>query len=152
MKYFLLILAVLALSCSETIDVPDTPVEVTSIGPIELAASNVVVNYTLKDFEGDDAEITVEICDGASCGVAFEGSGSDGTLRVPTVPRDTDVPHVFTWDIGCGLWLNDERVGVDIAAEYTVVITPFGGEPFESEVFVLEELGATSVMLECERV
>lgn len=152
MKYFLLILVVFALSCSETINVPDQPVEVTSVGPIELSTANVLVHYTLKDFEGDDAEITVEICEGSSCGVAFEGAGSDGTLRVPTVPRDTDVPHIFSWDIGCGLWRNDERVGVDITAEYTVVVTPLGGEPFESEAFILEDLGATSVMLDCERV
>lgn len=146
----LMFLCVVLSACSTSIDVGDTPAQVTQIGPVELVGTELRIHYALRDYEGDDAQIVVEVCEEDVCGVAFEGTGSDGTQRVPTVLADTDVPHVFVWNLGCGILVGTELVAVDAEAEYVVRITPEGGEPAESHVFKLADLGLPAMFaMEC---
>lgn len=137
----LMVLCVVLGGCSTSIDVGDTPPQVTQLGPLELIGDELRVHYALRDFEGDDATIVVEICEEDVCGIAFEGRNSDGTQRVPTALFDTDVPHVFVWNLGCGMLVGTEVMAADAEAEYRVRITPEGGEGVESHVFKLSELG-----------
>lgn len=127
-------------ACTTTIDVADTPPEVTQIGPFSINADQLSVEYAIRDLEGDDARLLVEIC-AIDCGIAFEGPDSDGTQRVTTAPFDTDVPHIFVWDLNCGMLSGTEVVAVDATTDYRIRITPEGGEPVESSTFRLSDLG-----------
>jgi len=130
-------------ACTTTIDVADTPPEITRIGPLSIQGDQLVVEYSIRDLEGDDARILVEVCT-TTCGVAFEGANSDGTQRVTTAPFDSDVPHIFVWDLNCGSLVGTEIVAIDADAEYRVRITPVGGDPAETSTFRLSELGLPS--------
>ena len=138
-----------ATGCVREIDTLDEPAEVTSVGPIATDdADNVVVSYTLRDFEGDDQTVRVEVCtvDGEECGPAVQAPGGDPTTRVPTVPENTDVLHTFHWNPWCGRYVETDLVGSEIDAQYIVSIEVLGTEtgPVTSEPFTLESVGLVS--------
>ena len=141
-KIFLMVCGLLT-ACTTTIDVADTPPEITRIGPLSVQGDRLLVEYAIRDLEGDDAEILVEVC-ATECGTAFEGLNSDGTQRVTTAPFDTDVPHVFVWDLNCGSLVGTDVVAVAAETEYLIRITPVGGDSVESSTFRLSDLGLPS--------
>lgn len=134
--------------CAREIDIENQDASVTSIGPIDLnSAGNVVVPFTVRDHEGDDQTVLVQICDAPDegCGTAVVAPGSDPLDRLPTVPRRTDVLHEFRWDVWCGRWFGQELEPSDLDSEYVVRIEVITGEaePVYSEPFSLSGLGAT---------
>lgn len=160
MKYSIWITAAtacMAMGCETTIDVDNVPTRVTSVGPIEASSlvqiddqstafSQVRIGYTLRDFEGDDASIEIEICeeaDDSNCGAPFRGYGGDGVTRLPTIPFDTDVPHYFEWEVGCGRLVGTELVETEPTVSYVALIRVAGSgeQPVRSPAFRLEDLG-----------
>lgn len=140
------------LGCGETIEVDDRPAQVTGVDAalaVELAGQPqfVEVTYTLRDYEGDDIDLEVEVCDASNtCGVAWQAPGADGTYRLPTEPFDTDVTHVFRWDVGCGRVLGGAVEGVNLTDELRLKISVLDGESSaETPVFSLETLGFVAV-------
>lgn len=145
------------MGCETTIDVANLETQVTSVGPIEASSlvqldddtqgfSQVRIGYSLRDYEGDDASIQVEICEvgeDSNCGIPFRGFGGDGLSRLPTIPVDTDVPHIYEWAPGCGRIVGLERVETSLDISYFARISIAGGEgePVESPEFLLSDLG-----------
>lgn len=86
----------------------DQPASLTSIGPVTFDGQSVVVDYTLRDPDGDEQDIDVGVCrdDGdlpdGRCPTPVEGALSDGTSSLPTNPAGEDVTHRFAWNVGCG--------------------------------------------------
>lgn len=150
MKYVIVALVALSLTgCAREITIENQEGHVSSIGPIELdEAANVIVHYTLRDPEGDDQDIRVDVCSAPDedCGIAVEGLGGDSTTRLPTVPAATDVPHEFRWAQRCGRWQGQDLVESKLDRSYVVGITvtnsPTG--TVYSEPFTLNALGATA--------
>lgn len=137
---------VAATGCVRDVETLDEPAVVTSIGPITTGADgNVVVSYTLRDFEGDDQTVRIEICDadGEDCGPAVQAPGGDPTTRVPTIPENTDVLHTFHWNPWCGRYVGADLTASQIDAEYIVSIEVADTEtgPVTSEPFTLESVG-----------
>lgn len=136
-------------ACSETIDIDNADARITSVGALDVVNADgaprfVDVNYSVRDFEGDDVDVIVEVCqaDGSDCGVAWQGAGADGTFRVITQPYDTDVPHVFRWDVGCGLVIGEARTDADPAASLIFRISVAEtGIALDSMPFSLSDLG-----------
>jgi hypothetical protein len=118
-----------------------------------------VIPYLLRDREGDDQRIKVELCewDGSeavSCGVAVQSAGGDGTSFVPTTPAGTCILHVFYWDVGCGRFVATDNGGtpqkvfidgVDQALVAQVSVIGSEEEPTQTEPFTLEGIGFESV-------
>ncbi len=143
-----LLFALVATGCVREIDIENRDARITSIGPLGLDdADNVIVQYTIRDPEGDDQDLQIEICTapGEQCGFAAEGIGGDPTSRVPTVPAGTDVTHEFRWAPWCDRWRGTERIPSEPDQEYVVGITVLTGSasPVYSEPFTLTDLGTT---------
>jgi hypothetical protein len=136
-------------ACSETIDIDNADARITSVGALDVVTENgapryVDVTYSVRDFEGDDVDVIVEICNaaGTSCGVAWQGAGGDGTFRVITQPYDTDVPHVFRWDAACGSVVADARTDAELGASSIFRISVQDGDThLDSMPFSLADLG-----------
>ncbi len=147
---------------SQDADQPDagptpTPVRITRDGDA------LVIPYLIKDREGDDQRINVELCEwngseAVNCGVASQAAGGDGTSFVPTTPADTCILHVFYWDVGCGRFVGTddganpqqafiESVDQELVARVSVVGSE--EEPSRTEPFTLEGIGFESVP-ECD--
>lgn len=149
MKWVLLATCVGTLAaCQTAVDVENTVGQVTSVSNVRVVdvsglAEFVEVDYTVRDREGDDLDVLVEVCDAMDvCGVAWQAPGADGTYRVTTEPFDTDVPHVFRWDTGCGRVLNGASEVVALNDALTLRISVEGGETsMASPAFTLEQLG-----------
>lgn len=149
-----IIILLLGLSgCSETIDIDNAEAQITSVGALDMVTESGVpryldVAYSVRDFEGDDVDIVVEVCDadGTSCGVAWQGPGGDGTFRVITEPYDTDVAHVFRWDVACGLVIADARADADLSKSSVFRISIQGADRhLDSMPFALSDLGFTAL-------
>lgn len=158
MKWALLAMCVGALAaCQTAVDVENTTAQVTSVSDVRVVAlagiaQYVEVDYTLRDREGDDVDVIVEVCDASDvCGVAWQAPGADGTYRVTTEPFDTDVPHVFRWDAGCGRVLDGASAALALGDELTLRVSVEGSdEGLSSPVFALERLGFVELP-ECDQ-
>ncbi len=158
LKWMIAVFCVLpSMACETTIDVGNLPTRVTAVGPVEASSlvqfedgtqgfSQVRIGYALRDFEGDDASVEIEICeegDESTCGTPFRGFGGDGLSRLPTIPVDTDVAHRYEWEAGCGrivtLAETDTRYDTNYVARIRVAGT--NQEPLQSPSFTLQELG-----------
>lgn len=133
------------IACDEAIDIDNLDAQITSVGAVRAAgATEVDVDYTIRDYEGDDVNVIVEICDDTECGVAWQGDGADGTYRVTTTPFDSDVPHVFRWLVRCG------RVGAPQVDATTPVFFRLHVEGTESTLdsqpFLLQGLGVSATI------
>ena len=136
-------------ACSETIDIGNADARITSVGALDVVSESgapryVDVTYSVRDFEGDDVDVIVEICraDGTACGVAWQGPGADGTFRVITEPYDTDVPHVFRWDAACGAVIADARVDAELGVSSLFRVSVLGADThLDSLPFSLTDLG-----------
>lgn len=99
------------------------PPNLTSIGPISFDGNSVLVEYTLRDREGDDQSIEVDVCERSPdspdvCGTPAEGAASDGRNFLPTVPRGEDVEHRFAWNVGCGRVWGGSCLETELDASY----------------------------------
>jgi hypothetical protein len=139
--------------CSETIDIDNVEAQITSVGALDMVTESGVpryvdVAYSVRDLEGDDVDIVVEVCDadGSSCGVAWQGPGGDGTFRVITEPYDTNVSHVFRWDVACGVVIADARADADLSASSMFRIRIHGAEThLDSMPFALSDFGFSAL-------
>lgn len=141
------ILAFALTGCVREIDIENQPATITSVGALSLDdRANVVVPYTLRDLEGDDQIVAIDICDGPddTCGIAEEATGSTPLDRVPTVPKDSDVLHEFVWQPWCGRWVDQQLETLDVDDEFVVRVTvlPSNDDPVYSEPTSLTALGA----------
>lgn len=149
----LTLLLVLALtSCVREVDIENARGEITSIGALAMDdAHNVVIPFTVRDLEGDDQAVAVDICDapGDNCGVAFHGGG-DPLDRLPTIPKNSDVLHEFHWAAGCGRYLDDGFVPQALDDEFVVAlyVLPSDGDAVYSEPTSLAALGAAEISCE----
>lgn len=142
--------------CGEGIDVPNAAAEVSQVGDpdgddatdIERVDASLSIPYLIRDREGDDQRLLVEICtltaEGIDrCGVAVQGPGGDGANFVPTTPAGTNLLHVFHWNVGCGRFVNTQRVQAapdePLVAQISVVDSD--AEPARSAQFTLDEVG-----------
>ena len=137
-------------ACAQEIDIENQDATITSIGPLSSAASgSIVVPFTLRDREGDDQTVAVTICmaPGEDCGAAAEANGGDPMHRLPTVPKQSDVPHEFRWDTACGRWIDGELEPAVLDTEYVIGLRVVSGdpEPVYSDPFSLAELGVAEV-------
>lgn len=116
---------------------------ITSVGPLQYDGTNLVVEYTLRDAEGDDQSVSVGICEGEPpsdgiCPVPVEGAPSDGLSSLPTVPEGEDVAHRFAWNVGCGRVDSGSCEPTALDQEYVVRIRLDGtDEAVASESFTL---------------
>ena len=106
----------------------------------------VAIGYRIRDEDGDDQQVTVEICeahDRTSCGFAFRGGG-DGGEWVPTDPFGGAATHVYHWRFGCG-WLlpaSGERRLPELTESLVARVSlPGTEEARTSEPFSLQDLG-----------
>ncbi|MFP4599811.1 MAG: hypothetical protein ACLFVJ_16250, partial [Persicimonas sp.] len=124
----------------------------------------VSIPYLVRDREGDDQQIRVEICEwdgerASACGSAVQGPGGDGTAFVPTTPAGSCVLHVFHWDVGCGRFVPanggspQREILEDVDQQLVARISVVGADtpPAITEPFALseEELGFNAVP-ECD--
>lgn len=129
---------------------------ITSVGPVELDERFVEIQYTLRDREGDDQNVDVEICPAASegdrdCMTPVQGLGGDGTERLPTVPKDTDVPHRYAWRVGCGLVDGEQCRTVDLQTAYVARVTLGNADRSETSApFTLSDDLQISEVPECD--
>ena len=147
------------LGCGEEIRVPNRPPELLCAADpicVTLAPSEdgdaVSIGYQIRDIDGDDQQVTVEICEAGggdgggvaedSCGFAIRGGG-DGGEWVPTDPHGGVAAHVFRWRFGCGRILPTGQRAVPTLQEPLVarVTLPGTAEARISETFSLEDLG-----------
>ncbi len=170
MKYYVLIFCLFGLlvGCDTIVEVENLPSRVTSVGPINArgnvqdggtsSPTQLQLLYTIRDYEGDDARLSFELCEGepndegSNCFTAVQGNLSDGTARVPTAPYDTDVPHQFRWEVGCGVVDGDARRPVEVDVEHLFRVSVAGQEDsgVTSNTFTLEDFGFTDqVELDC---
>ena len=137
------------LGCIREVDIENRDAEVTSVGPLAPTDTTeaVVVTFTIRDFEGDDQNVSIQICDGPddNCGTAAEAAGGDPLSRVTAVPRDTDVEHEFHWDASCGRWVGGELEAMGADQEFVVAVSllPSQSEPVYSAPTTLAELGVS---------
>ena len=145
-------LLALAAGCGPgQVDQFNNPAEITAVGPVSFDGTEVLIDYTLRDQEGDDQSLSVEICAGdessqKTCPTPVQGTGGDGIDLVPTVPRATDAEHRFAWAVGCGRVDGDSCVDSKTNTEYTVRLSVDGtDEQASSEPFTLEDLSADAL-------
>jgi hypothetical protein len=145
---------VLGAGCGDEVVVPDTPIEVVSVDEVIGEGLQITIDYTLRDAEADDAEILVVICESdadgqelVACGFPSQGTGGDGTLRVPTAPRGEEIPHRFRWDFCAGRIRDARRVATELDTLYIARISVVGGPGAgTSAPFTLgDDLGYTSL-------
>jgi hypothetical protein len=136
-------LALLGLGCGDQpLETQNRKAHVTSVGPVEPNERFVEIQYTLRDREGDDQRVDVQICPAdqvpGGCLAPVQGLGGDGTNRLPTVPEATDVPHRFSWRAGCGLVDGNQCQSADLQTSYVARIKVTGTNRSEtSEPFTL---------------
>lgn len=144
----LLPLLLLLAACGEQIVVENQTAQLTLVG-FELSAAQLVdVNYTLSDYEGDEQELRVQVCESPGltrCGAPFQGAGSDGAAFVNTAPQNMVVQHRFRWDIGCGRLGAEGVLASTIEQPYVLRIGVEGGELIDSDPFTLSSLGVTAL-------
>lgn len=142
-----LLLVSLATSCVREVTIENARAEVTSVGPLADSDGNVLIYFTLRDLEGDDQAVGVDICDapGVRCGVAFL-AGGDALDRLPTIPKDSDVLHETHWHPGCGRYIDDDFVAQSPADDFVVAVytLPSDGDAVYSEPTSLAALGVTA--------
>ncbi len=135
-------------ACVRVVEIENEPAQITSVGPLVAEGPHLAVEYTIRDFEGDDQAVDVTVCEAPddACGPAYAANGGDPLQRVPTVPEGTDVLHEFWWDVACGRIVDGERVATDAATEYVVRVAVRGSddevlatEPFTIDQFVLDD-------------
>ena len=110
--------------------------------------------YTLRDEEGDDQKIRVEVChdDGTQCGFPIEGRGSDGTIHIPTMRFSQDTQHLFRWDIGCGRIVGDQIQETSLSQDYQIRILIRGtGSTLQTETFRLDDNPSATSLPTCSR-
>ena len=118
------------------------PIEVSNLAPrvrhnsLDVAdGAPVDVYYTVEDAEGDDVDITIEVCTGpTSCTSMTESPGGDGTSNLPTRRRER-VLHHFIWNAACDIG-PEEAVFIRITPQDTGL-----GAPADSDTFSLSEIG-----------
>ena len=133
---FLVWLATFVIACSDPIEIPNSAPSVTFTS---LQASDGVLDlfFEVTDFEGDDVDLTIEICRDASCISPTAAPGGDGIRSLPTLP-DEPVLHLFRWAAACDIPLTDFQ------RERVIRITPSDDQPgvtATSDPFLLNELG-----------
>lgn len=152
-----LFLAVVAAGCGG--DAPsqfNRSPSITSIGPLRYDGTNLVVEYTLRDAEGDDQSVSVGICEqmppsDGICPLPVEGAPSDGLSSLPTVPKGEDVPHQFAWNIGCGRIDSGSCKATKLDQTYVVRIRLNGtDQAVVSESFALGEDFGVESLPECD--
>ena len=143
----LLLLTTLALAgCTEQIEVANAAAQIVSVDEIAaLPTQEVSVTYDITDEEGDDQQLSMEVCeaDGSACGLPFQGKYSDGVTFVPTAPARSIQTHKFTWDAGCGRVVEGQLVETQLETSYIfrLGILKRPETIQESTPFTLSELG-----------
>lgn len=146
-----LLMLLLTAACADSIEQENLEANVTAIGPIALDAQDrILITYALRDYEGDDQNITLEICEANAqrCGTPNPAARNVGSLHsLPTIPARTDVTHSFTFDTACGRLVNNAATPFNLNTPYTVRITIQGTEnTLESPPFTLgDNLGLTTI-------
>jgi hypothetical protein len=140
--------------------VPDAGAQPAASGAmISRSDDSAVIPYLLRDPEGDDQSIKVELCqwdgqEASQCGVAVQGRGGDGSNFVPTTPAGACILHVFYWDVGCGRFVGTDNGGspsramiesVDQQLVARVSVVGSDEAPMQTEPFSLEEIGFESL-------
>lgn len=133
---------------------------ITSIGPLNFDGTSLVVNYTLRDAEGDDQSVYVGVCaldepsdepSESLCPQPVEGAPSDGRTSLPTVPKGEDVSHQFAWNVGCGRIGSGTCQATDLDQNYVVRIRLDGtNETVVSESFTLRDAFGVEDLPECD--
>lgn len=119
----------LLVSCGpQPVDQHNFDASVTSVGPVTNGERAVMVDYALRDHEGDDQTVDVDICESTdgepeACGDAVQGIGGDGTETVPTVPRGDSVTHRFAWAAGCGRVVDGSCTETDVSTTYVARVS-----------------------------
>jgi hypothetical protein len=122
-----------------------------------------VLPYLIKDIEGDDQAIKVEICqwdgqEATACGVAVQARGGDGSTFIPTTPAGSCILHLFYWDVGCGRFVGTDggaspsRAMIDSVDDQLVArVSVVGSDeaPRQTEPFSLADIGFDSLP-ECD--
>lgn len=140
----------------DDIDQFNQTARITSVGPISMEDSSVVVDYTLLDREGDDQTISVGVCtaenaEADSCPTPVQGVEGDGRTLLPTVPRDTDVPHRFAWSVGCGRVADGMCLDTDVSTDYVFRLQVEGSDRVvTSREFSLEESFGLDALPDCD--
>lgn len=120
----LLPLLLLATACGDSLEQGNLEANITAVGPIALDAQNrIFITYALRDLEGDDQDITLEICekDAQKCGTPNPKGKNSGSLKhLPTLPANTDVTHTFSFDTACGRIVDDKTVPFTLNTPYIV--------------------------------
>ena len=151
--------------CNAEVTTTDTGADATDAGAapervrVSRDDSALVLPYLIKDREGDDQRIKVELCrlsdgEAVDCGVAVQAAGGDGSNFVPTTPAGTCILHVFYWDVGCGRFVGTDSAespqqvmieSVDEELVAQVSVPRSDEEPTRSEPFTLSGIGFESM-------
>lgn len=147
---WLVCLTLAAVGCGDDdLDLPNRDAELSEVSVEPVDANRAAVWYTVRDAEGDDQAIAVELCaaDGDGCVVPQPAAGGDGLATIPTVPAGQPVRHVFHWTLDCATLDELEALAPDgpYIARVTVVRA---GVSAESEPFGVEDLGISPSLCE----
>ncbi len=123
----ILIIFLMLAGCFDAYTVENLEPTITSIDPAYNDDETLRIDFTLNDFEGDDAAVIFEICeiDETNCGFGeLDRSRSDPLARLQTIPKKTHVAHTIVWDFSCGR-INSEgtRIPSDAQVEYVAKLT-----------------------------
>jgi len=151
LPFALLLLLFTAGACADSLEPGNLDATVTAVGPIALDAQNrILITYALRDLEGDDQNITLEICEkyATKCGTPNPKGKNSGSLKsLPTLPAHTDVTHTFSVDTACGRIVDNITVAFNLTTPYIVRIQVKGSDNFlTSPEFTLgSDLGLTAI-------
>ena len=118
----LLTLLLAASACSEQIEVENARGELLEgsikalLGPQDREQHTLTIEFKLRDEEGDDQKLHLEVCqatdagDLTACGFPYQGEDSDGTGFLFTLPDGDPATHRFVWDYTCGRVLEEGRI------------------------------------------
>lgn len=153
----LLIFAVFAIGCGpDDIDQFDNPASITAVGPVNFDGTSVLIDYALRDQEGDDQTVVIRICEKSEtskdrCPTPVQGAGGDGLVLLPTVPKGTDVPHRFSWNVGCGRVESGACLETKAETEYVARVKIEGDDTVAvSDPFSLKETFSTDDVPACD--
>lgn len=140
--------------CQDAYEVENLDPVITSIDPVYNDDGKVRINFTLNDFEGDDAAVIFEICEAndSKCGYGeIDKSLTDPLARLHTTPKKTNVSHTIVWDFSCGRVDSDgKRLESTDQTEYVAKLTiKDQSTTLTSESFKLETLNLQSTSM-CE--
>ncbi len=151
LSFTLLLLLLATAACADSLEQSNLDATVTAVGPIALDAQNrIFITYALRDLEGDDQNITLQICekDAKQCGTPNPKAKNTGSLKsLPTLPAQTDVTHTFSFDTACGRIVDTKNVAFSLTTPYIVRIQVQDSENhLDSAEFTLgADLGLTAI-------